>query len=480
VALGRQVTREASIYLAGFVGAAVLQFLAVPIYTRYLGPERYSYYALTLAITTSLAGLLVIGGDIALTRFWFEAKTPQQRRDLARTWITFLTLWSIVVVGVVVLFARDLADWLRPGSDLGILLIVGLLILVPAQLSRMLAQVMRNEFRPTAFALTTVAVGALGMGFGIALAVGAGMGVMGILLGAVAAETLGCVIRFPLVREDLRGSLRRETLGPPLRFGIPFVPASIAMWVFTGADRIAVARYLPDGALGGYAVAATLVAPFSVLLTALGQAWIPRVTQEYASDPTRAARSTGRAIELSLILYSAGATILAVAAPLVIGLVAGPGYDTGAAALPLLALGSVFLGTSLFTGTGYTLAKRTALVPVLTVLAAIVNILGLVLLVPRWGVVGAATAVCVGYLTLTVGSFLYSQHRFPVAVSWRVLVGVTATTVGAAVSASVSPGSGPTYVLAAVALLVQLLAAHHIVGRPARRSGPPVRVKPTD
>ncbi len=99
MALGRQVTREASIYLAGFVGAAFLQFLAVPIYTRYLGPERYSYYALTLAITTSLAGLLVIGGDIALTRFWFEAKSQEQRRNLALTWISFLTAWSVIVVG---------------------------------------------------------------------------------------------------------------------------------------------------------------------------------------------------------------------------------------------------------------------------------------------------------------------------------------------------------------------------------------------
>jgi O-antigen/teichoic acid export membrane protein len=480
VALGRQVTREASIYLAGFVGAAVLQFLAVPIYTRYLGPERYSYYALTLAITTSLAGLLVIGGDIALTRFWFEAESQEQRRNLALTWISFLTAWSIIVVGVVVLFAQELADWLRPDSDLGPLLIVGLAILVPAQLSRMLAQVMRNEFRPVAFALTTVAVGAMGMGFGIALAVGAAMGVMGILLGTVAAEILGCVIRFPLVRADLRGSLRRETLGPPLRFGIPFVPASIAMWVFTGADRIAVARYLPDGSLGGYAVAATLVAPFSVLLTALGQAWIPRVTQEYAGDPARAARSTGRAIELSLILYSVGATILAVAAPLVIGLVAGPGYDTGAAALPLLALGSVFLGTSLFTGTGYTLAKRTSLVPVLTVVAALVNTLGLVLLVPRWGVVGAAVAVCVGYLTLTVGSYLYSQRHFPVVVSWLVLGAVTAITVACALSASIAPASAPTYALGAVALVVQFMAAHRVAGRPARRSAQPVPVEPAD
>lgn len=285
MALARRVTREASIYLAGFVAASVLQFLAVPIYTRYLGPERYSLYSLTVAVTTSLAGVLLIGGDVALSRFWFEARSVTQRRTLATSWILFLTAWSVLVVITAVVLTPAFAEWLRPGSDLGTLLIVSLWVLVPAQLSRMLAQILRNDFRPTAFAVTTVVVGTMAAGLGIAFAVGAGLGVIGILLGALFAELIGCLIRAPLVRRDLTGPVRLTVVGPLLRFGAPFIPASIAMWVFAGADRIAVGWYLDDRQLAGYSVAATLVAPFSVLLTALGQAWIPRVTQQYAVTP---------------------------------------------------------------------------------------------------------------------------------------------------------------------------------------------------
>lgn len=469
MAIGKQVTREASVYLAGFLGAAALQFLTVPIYTRYLGAERYSTYALTLAVTTSLAGLLVIGGDVALSRFWFEAPSAQWRRNLTLTWISFLTLWSTLVVGAAVLLAPAIASWLRPGTDLATLLIVGFVILVPAQLSRMLAQVLRNEFRPTSFALTTVAVGAMTMAFGVALAVGAGMGVLGILLGSLAAEMIGCIVRFPLVKQDLRGKVRREVLGPPLRFGIPFVPASIAMWAFTGADRIAVGRYLSAEELAGYSVAATLVAPLSVLLTALGQAWIPRVAQEFSQSPARAARSTGKSIELSLSLYSVGATLLAIAAPLAIRLLAGPGYESGAAALPFLALGSVFLGASLFASTGYTLAKRTALVPVLAVVAAGVEILLLCLLVPIWGVVGAAISVCVGYLALAAGSYLQSQRHFRVSVDYLTISVVTGLGVVVAVVSSIAPGSTTALVVDSTALVVQLAAAYHVMGRPSLR-----------
>lgn len=465
MSLGRQVTREASIYLIGFVGAAMLQFLAVPVYTRLLGPDRYSAYALALAVTTSLTGLLLIGGDVALARFWFEAESGRSRRDLALTWISFLTAWSALVVILAIPLSRRLAEALRPGTDLGTLFTVGLLVLIPAQLSRMLAQVLRNEFRPTAFAVTTVLVGGMGIAFGLALAIGANLGVLGILAGTLLAEVIGCVVRFPLVRVNLRGRIRREALGPPLRFGIPFVPASVAMWVFTGADRIAVGRYLTNTELGGYSVAATLVAPFSVLLTAMGQAWIPRVTKEFSESAPRARSTTGRAIELSLVLYAMGATMLVVAAPKAVEIVAGPGYESGAEALPFLALGSTFLGTSLFTSTGYTLAKRTSMVPVIFGAAAVLDIACLVLLVPRWGVVGASVATCVGYLALTVGSMLYSQRYFRVPVSVPLVGLVTASTTAAAVAASVAPGDPSSSAVAAAAIAIQLLTAYRLIGR---------------
>jgi O-antigen/teichoic acid export membrane protein len=426
VALGRQVTREASIYLVGFVAAAMLQFLAVPIYTRVLGPESYSYLSLTLALTTSMAGVLLLGGDVALSRMWFDVPDEAARRDLALTWISFLTGWSMVVVLVLAPFAKPLADWLEPGTHLAAMLLVGLAILVPQQLSRMLAQILRNEFRPVAFAATTIAIAALGLALSLVFALGLDLGVLGILLGTLVAEILGALARFPMVRQELAGRLSRAALMPPLRFGLPLVPASMAMWAFTGADRIVIGKILSPSDLGTYSVAAMLVAPFAVLLTALGQAWIPRITQEFEAGTGRASDMTGRAIELSLVLFGAASVLVGIMAPLLVGIVGGAEYVAGAKALPLLALGSSFLGTSLFTSTGYTLAKRTAWVPVITVIAALVDVLLLLILVPRAGMVGSAVSVCIGYLVLTVGLLAYSQRHFPVRLSrtWLVVISV--------------------------------------------------------
>lgn len=451
------VASDSAIYLVGFLGAALVQFLAVPVYTRTLGPENYAQFSLALATTSSLAGVLVLGGDVSLSRFWFAARTDEERRTLAATWIGALAAWSVLVVGVVIAFAGHIAGWLAAPSGFSRLLILGLITLVPAQLSRMLAQILRNEFRPIPFSLTTVLIAIVGLSLGLLLTVVAGMGPAGILLGLLAAETSGCLMRFPLVARALRGKLSFGVLRAPLRFGLPLVPASLAMWVFAAADKIAIARYLPDQELGAYAVAFTLVAPFGVVVVALGQAWIPRISQVYETSAQRAREQTARAIELALISFGACALVAGLAAPLAISVLAGRDYLNGAAALPLLALGATFRGASLFTATGYLLAKRTRLVPVITVFAALTTIGLLAVLVPAFGLVGAAASACAGYFLLAFGMLAYSQSLDRAPVRGRRVTIITLVLL-AQTAVTTSDPSAPLAVLSTLLSLVALAA----------------------
>ena len=454
MAIGRQVTQEAAVYLSGFAGTSLLQFLALPVYTRYLGPQDYASYSLTLAITIVVMGVAAVGGDVALSRFWFRARSLSDRRDLTVSLIAFLTVWSVLVVGVGCVLAWLWGDRISESAGLSTYLILGLIGIIPAQLSRMLAQILRNEFRPLAFSATTVLTGALAVAAGLVLCVGGGLGVTGILLGTIIAETVVCIVRLPMVVSELHGRLRRSAVSAPLRFGAPFVPAAVASWVFAGADRLVVGWYLQPEDLGGYAVAAMVIAPFSILLSAVAQAWIPRVSEQYEFSAKAAARTSSLALQLAVILNGAAAVVAGAFAPLAITVLAGPGFEAGVKALPFLAVGAMFLGVSLFAGTGYTLAKRTSMVPVITGTAAALSAVLLLVLVPWAGVVGAAVSVALGYAALAGGSLTYSQRCFPVPLAWgRIAMSVAVVVLSAAVSTR-SPGQPLSVVVALAALAV--------------------------
>ncbi len=457
MALGGRLTREAAIYAAGLGASAFLQFLAVPVYTRSLGPETYSLIPLTLAVSGAFSGVLLVGGDVVLSRFWFDV-LGAARRSLTLTWILFLLAWSIVGAAIAVLLVPVVVAWFPDSADLTTPLILAITALVPAQASRMLAQVLRNSFRPVAMAATGVFIGAISVGIGLFLAVHLGWGVPGVFWGLVAGELAGCLVRVPLVMPDLKGHFTPSLLPPLLRFGLPFIPATIAVWAFTGTDRIAVGSILGVASLGGYSVATTLVLPFTLLVVALGQAWIPRIVDLYERAPSDALRTGATALEASLLVFGSAAMALTAVAPLAVSLLGGPGYESGAAALPLLALGGAFQGTTLFAATGYTLAKRSGLVPVITLAAAAVNIVLLAILVPAWGIVGAASAVAASYWVLTAGMLCYSQAHLRMPIRWGPLASAASIITAVVVWATLQPGNGliaPVCVLVASGLLTR-------------------------
>jgi O-antigen/teichoic acid export membrane protein len=426
--------REVLIYLGGFAAVGLIQFLALPFYSRALGPEQFGLYTLAMATTTALAGVMVVGGDVALARFWADDQDDAARRTLASTWILFLTLWSVVLAALACVASPWIAAALKPDGSLLVLLLLGFAAMVPTQLSRMLSQILRNSFRPGAYTAMLVLNAALDVAFGLLFAIALDLGVAGILLGILVGETLGAVVRLPLVRPFLAWTFEPALLSPLLRFGVPFVPASLAAWTLKGADRLALGAHATAAELGYYGLAAALVAPFALVTSSLAQAWVPRISQTHQQDVAAARRATSQAIVWSLAAFGAASMLLGALAPVLIVVVGGPAFAAGAEVVPLLGLGAAFAGMGLFCATGMTLAKATRAIPAVTGIAAVLNVALLLVLVPVFGGVGAAFSVAFANLALALLSLRSANRVFPLSSSrGAIAVIVLALSVQAAV-----------------------------------------------
>jgi O-antigen/teichoic acid export membrane protein len=183
------------------------------------------------------------------------------------------------------------------------------------------------------------------------------------------------------------------------------VPGSVSFWVIASSDRIIVGVLAGPTELGYYAVSTSVVAVFAVLLVAVGQAWLPRIVQLYEEDREQSEIVAGKVFTVLVLILAAMAAAISLLAPFIISIVSGPDYAPAAQSLPLLALGAVLFGTTVLTGNGLELGKRTKELAVVAVTAAVVNVTAALILVPTFGSLGAATASVLGYATLT-GLFL--------------------------------------------------------------------------
>jgi O-antigen/teichoic acid export membrane protein len=95
-----------------------------------------------------------------------------------------------------------------------------------------------------------------------------------------------------------------------------------------------------------------------------------------------------------------------------------PQFHRAAEVTPWIAVGVFFQAIYLIGSIGLVIEKRTAYYPVATGLAAAASVAANLILVPRFGYLGAAWASNVAYATLTALTVTFSQRVYPQSYEW--------------------------------------------------------------
>ena len=180
---------------------------------------------------------------------------------------------------------------------------------------------------------------------------------------------------------------------------LPLGLATASLSLMTSIPRYWISNRLGNEALGGFAVAGSLMVAISLVVGAMSQAASPRLARYHAAGNTDALLRLLRGLRLWLAaVMIISLLVMAIAGRWVIGLLFGPAYVplAGVALCLMLAAGlrnfSIFLGRAISSMRRF----RTSL------LLRVVGIVVLVLLLPGWidwlGLMGAAWALTLSWL----------------------------------------------------------------------------------
>jgi Na+-driven multidrug efflux pump len=103
------------------------------------------------------------------------------------------------------------------------------------------------------------------------------------------------------------------------------------------------------------------------------------------------------------------------------------------------AIGVLFQGIYLLTSIGLKITKRTQYYPVATMTAAATNVGLNLVLIPRFGLVGAAWANGAAYAVQAVLGYAFSQRFYPIAYEWARIGRVAGAAIAAYVAARLLP-----------------------------------------
>jgi O-antigen/teichoic acid export membrane protein len=409
----RELSKNSAIYGLGEVAIQVVSFLLLNVYVRYLSPADYGVLALLGSVEAVAKLFFRWGVDGSFMRLWYDCEDDRARQRLSST-IFFFLLGINGVLLVVALAASPFASpWLLGSAGYTPALALVLLNTFAIGFTFIPFHVLRIEKRAKEFSALAFGRSVATLLVRLALVIGFGLGIMGVVVAdvVVTAVMLAIMARWfaPLIRPVFSRAVLREALA----FGLPRVPHGFALQVMSVGDRF-VLKFLqtPLELIGVYSIGVSFGLVPKIALGAFEYAWAPFY---YATSREPGAAKVFSSLTTygvaALALMTAG---LAAVARDLLAIITRGQYVAAEPVVAWTAVGVFFYGIYLLTSIGLNITKRTHFYPVSTAIGAVANLSLNFVLIPPYGILGAAWANAASYALQSAVAFALSQKFYPI------------------------------------------------------------------
>jgi O-antigen/teichoic acid export membrane protein len=441
-----RLAKSSGVYALATTASPLTSLALAPFLTRYLSRSDYGLLTVLITAIGLVAGLTQLGLGSAFFRAYnYDYSSRAERASIMTTAFGLLFPVALLALIATLLTAQQVAMLLF-GRSVANLVILAVAVVAVQNLTVPVFAWLRAEGRAASFALISIVNLAATLVANIVLVGFLGWGVRGSLIATgsgFAAVILGTA---PIVLRQLTMA-RLDVARNMLSFGIPQVPNVLAMWVLQLSDRYLLAQLRSLDETARYAVAYSLGLAVSIVVVApFSLAW---PTAMYAVARRDDARQQFRLIfTASGLLFLFLAFVFSIVGVVLLNSLFPAAYHSAAVVIPLVSESMAFYGMYILLTVGIGLRRKTWLASALTLSAATANVLLNLLLIPKFGALGAATATLVAYLGLTAAAYIVNQRLYPIHLPVGRLMAATAVgMVLYAVSYGLGLAAGPQWLV---------------------------------
>ena len=389
----------------GSVGAV---FLTNVLAARLLGAAGLGAAAVAIVIGT--LSVLIANGGLGITSIYFLGRRPAQRTDIVNN-IAAMTMVSVVVAMLLMLafIPPTLAFVLPPGHAPGVL--IAAVVLVPVMLAADVggAMLLGLHARGRYMGLEairnfgTLAATALVLGLGARTEEAYVLAIAGATAVAAVVAWVGVARVSGAIHPRFDGSFVREALS----MGIRGQAGNVLQFANLRLDLLLVSALLRVQAAGVYLVALRVAEVAVQVANSVAALTFPHVASQ--ADPNDTT-STERATRVTLAIVAISAVALALVAEPLLTIAFGEGFRSGTSALRLMLLGMVPLALSRIVTSDLKGRGRADLVSLANLLGVGLTAVFGLLLIPPFGIEGAAMASVAAYVGLTIALLLAYRY----------------------------------------------------------------------
>jgi len=417
----KQFGKESLVYGIGYVSIRAVSFLLLPLFTNILTKQEFGVYALIFTFIAFSQVFYSYGLDSALMKYY--VKSTEDKQTICTTIFASIATTAILFSALFWVFASPISEILLKESQ-PIFFRIAALILFFDTFSFRSIIIIRSNNQPFRYLFITMTNVILTFCINFILVAKYKMGVTGALYGTLSASIVTFLLVIPTLYQNINFSkFSVDKLKVLLRFGLPIFPAIIFQIMMDMSDRYILLWMTNVETVGVYSAGYKIGSLMLFLVTGFQLGWDPFfLKNEHNKDaPKMFARI---ALYFSVFLMTVWIfSVLFIDKLIQIRIfgfnLIGEEFWESSQIIPIVMLGYIFLGFYHLLMPGIFYSNKTKLLPVFRGLGAVSNVILNILLIPKFGAMGAAIATAVSFGLMIIPLYYKVNKLFYIPFYWE-------------------------------------------------------------
>ena len=392
-----------SIYLGLWAGQTVVATVITPVATRLLGPREFGQVYAAIAVMQVMVAIASFSLQTAVQRAFAEENGEAKARRLVMLSVLMATATFLIAYATGPVWSRGvgLGDFPLPVK-------YAVAWAATTAVSNAALGLVRSRDQLWWFALAGLMQSIVAAGLAIGLVLVGHRNAGDYLLGELLGQVLCVAVALFAARPALPSRSDIPMLVDALRYSAALAPGLLAGFVMDGSDRIVIHGDLGPSAVAKFAVARNIGGFITIFLIMLEVVWMPRL---YALRDNPILGVVLRASRSGLLVLSVCLSVaVAMASPVILWAWVPRSFDPDHLLLVTALIAA--MGVPLAAGQSFVqvllLANRSASVSVAMIGSAVMNLALNLIVVPRYGIDGAAAVTLFSYTAQTVALWYFA------------------------------------------------------------------------
>jgi O-antigen/teichoic acid export membrane protein len=414
----KSTIKHALVYSLSSVLGKAVGFLMLPVYANYLRGEGYGIIGMIDVVLSVIAVLIGYSIQSAMTRFYFEHEEQSERNIIISTAIILMFL-LVSLVSMPVLILNDFVALLAFGKEgLGSYITIAVLTFIATMSEKSAETYVLIQQRSVFYAILSLVKLVLMLSLNIYFIVILEMGVHGYLYSGLIGGVLFSLFFHGYAFYNVGIHFKKIYAQDIIKFGLPLVPAQIAIFIRNSSDRVLLRVYHGLVVVGAYEVLFKFASLIGLLIvTPISKIWGVKRFEiaEKESGPNTMAKVF--TLQLSLMMFVG--LILSVEIPLLLRVLTPSEFWLGGTVAGLIVLSRIMLASYNHFMFGLLYSKLTKVISKIQIVTMLVNLAVALLLIKKYAIGGAVIASLVSSVFQCAAAHYEARKCYRIPFEWK-------------------------------------------------------------